>query len=100
VFVVFGSGLIAGLLGSIGQVLGSGTLKTASQIVSWVLPFEALYRDGLHAITETSTLSGFILRLGPLGSSHAAGPFLGPFVALYIVVVVGLALTGLARRDL
>jgi Cu-processing system permease protein len=39
VFMVFGSGLIAGLLGSIGQVLDSGTLKTASRVVSWALPF-------------------------------------------------------------
>ena len=100
VFIVFGSGLVAGLLGSIGQALGSGTLKTASHIVSWALPFEALYQDGLHAITQNTAFAGFILRLGPFGGAHSAGPFLGPFVAIYIVVVVVLALTGLARRDL
>ena len=33
VFMVFGSGLVAGLLGSIGQALGSGTLKTAAHAV-------------------------------------------------------------------
>ena len=100
VFMVFGSGLIAGLLGSIGQVLDSGTLKTASRVVSWALPFEALYQDALHAITENTAFAGFILRLGPFGAAHAAGKWLGPWVAVYAIGVCALALTGFARRDL
>ena len=100
VFMVFGSGLVAGLLGSIGQALGSGTLKTAAHAVSWALPFEALYQDGLHAITENTAFAGFILRLGPFGGANAAGPWLGPWVAVYAIVVGALALTGFARRDL
>jgi Cu-processing system permease protein len=100
VFMVFGTGLVAGLLGSIGQALASGTLKTASHIVSWALPFEALYQDALHRITEDTAFAGFILRLGPFGGAHAAGPWLGPFVAVYAIAVTALALTGFARRDL
>lgn len=100
VFIVFGSGLVAGLLGSIGEALGSGTLKTAAHVVSWALPFEALYQDGLHAITEHTALAGFILKLGPFGGAHAAGAWLGVWVAGYVAAVVGLALAGFARRDL
>ena len=100
VFMVFGSGLIAGLLGSIGEALGSGTLKTASHVVSWALPFEALYQDGLHAITEHTAFAGFILRLGPFGGAHAAGALLAPWVVAYAIVVAALALAGFARRDL
>jgi len=100
VFIVFGSGLVAGLLGSIGEALGSGTLKTASHIVSWALPFEALYQDGLHAITENTAFAGFILRLGPFGGAHDAGPWLGPWVVAYAIAVTALALSGFARRDL
>jgi ABC-2 type transport system permease protein len=101
VFIVFGSGLVAGLLGSIGEALGSETLKSAAHAVSWALPFEALYQDGLHAITEqTAGFASFILRLGPFGGAHAAGPLLGVWVAGYLFVVVALALAGLARRDL
>jgi Cu-processing system permease protein len=100
VFIVFGSGLVAGLLGSIGEALGSGTLKTASHVVSWALPFEALYQDGLHAITENTAFAGFILRLGPFGGAHDAGALLGPWVALYAIAVTALALAGFARRDL
>jgi Cu-processing system permease protein len=101
IFIVFGSGLVAGLLGSIGEALGSGTLKTASHVVSWALPFEALYQDGLHLITEhTSGFASFVLRLGPFGGAHAAGPLLGVWVAGYLLAVAGLALAGFARRDL
>lgn len=101
VFMVFGAGLVAGLLGSIGQALGSGTLKTASHAASWALPFEALYEDALHAITEnTAGFTGFVLRLGPFGGAHAAGPLLGVWVAGYLAVVAALALAGFTRRDL
>jgi Cu-processing system permease protein len=101
IFIVFGSGIVAGLLGSIGEALGSGTLKTASHVVSWALPFEALYQDGLHLITEhTSGFASVVLRLGPFGGAHAAGPLLGVWVAGYLLVVGGAALAGFARRDL
>jgi ABC-type transport system involved in multi-copper enzyme maturation permease subunit len=101
VFIVFGAGLVAGLLGSIGEALGSGTLKTASHVASWALPFEALYQDGLHRITEeTRGFASVVLRLGPFGGAHAAGPLLGVWVAGYLLVLVALALAGFARRDL
>ena len=100
VFIVFGSGLVAGLLGSIGLALGSGTLKSAAHAVSWALPFEALYQDGLHAITEQTAFAGFILRLGPFGGANSAGPLIWLWVAGYLVVIVALALAGFTRRDL
>ena len=51
VFMLFGAGLTAGLLGQIGEALGSRTLDRVADIVSWVLPFEALYQAALAAIT-------------------------------------------------
>jgi ABC-2 type transport system permease protein len=100
-FMVFGAGLVAGLLGSIGQVLGSGTLKTAAHVASWVLPFEALYQDGLHLITEhTAGFTGFVLRLGPFGGAHAAGVWLGVWSTGYLALVAALAFAGFSRRDL
>jgi ABC-2 type transport system permease protein len=101
VFMVFGAGLVAGVLGSIGEALDSGTLKTASHVAAWALPFEALYQDSLHTISEnTSGFATFVLRLGPFGSAHNGGPWLGPWVALYIAGVALLGLAGFARRDL
>jgi Cu-processing system permease protein len=101
VLMVFGAGLLAGLLGSIGDALGSHTLSSAANAASWALPFEGLYRDALRVLVEpVSGVAGAIVRLGPLGGSHDAGPLLLPFVAAYVAVVGALAALAFARRDL
>ena len=98
VFMVFGAGLVAGLLG---QMLESDTLVRVAEISSWTLPFEALYQDGLHAITADETgFTEFALQLGPFGGAQAAGPFLWPWTAAYLLLVGGAALAAFARKDL
>ena len=52
VFMVFGAGLAAGLLGQVGEALSSDTLHDIASIASWALPFEALYQSALHTLTE------------------------------------------------
>jgi ABC-type transport system involved in multi-copper enzyme maturation permease subunit len=101
VFMVFGAGLVAGLLGQIGEVLDSDTLTRVAEISSWALPFEALYQDGLNAITaDESGFTEFALQLGPFGGAQAAGPFLWPWTAAYLLVVGGAALAAFGRKDL
>jgi hypothetical protein len=99
--MVFGAGLLAGLLGSIGDALNSNTLQTISDTGSWALPFEALYRDALRLLVQDIPgVTGQIVQLGPLGGSHDAGPFLLPWIVIYLVL---LALAGaffFGRRDL
>jgi Cu-processing system permease protein len=101
IFMVFGAGLVAGLLGNIGHVLNSHGLVHAAKIAAWALPFEALYQDALRAITQdTSGLTGFLLRLGPFGGAEQGGVALRLWVAAYLAVVGVLAVAGFARRDL
>jgi Cu-processing system permease protein len=101
VFMIFGAGLVAGLLGQIGEALGSESLKTIAQISSWALPFEALYQDGLNGITaETGGFTRAALTLGPFGGAQAAGFWLAPYVIGYLALVAVLALLGFRRRDL
>ncbi|MGH3022285.1 MAG: ABC transporter permease [Gaiellaceae bacterium] len=101
VFMVFGAGLVAGLLGQIGEVLDSDTLTRVAEISSWALPFEALYQDGLQAITADSTgFTEFALQLGPFGGAQAAGPYLWPWTVAYLVLVGGAAYAAFARKDL
>jgi Cu-processing system permease protein len=101
VFMIFGAGLVAGLLGQIGEVLDSETLIRVAEITSWVLPFEALYQDGLNAITaDSSGFTEFALQLGPFGGAQAAGEFLWPWTAAYFLLVGGIALFAFTRRDL
>jgi Cu-processing system permease protein len=101
VFMVFGAGLVAGLLGQIGEALGSETLRNVAETASWVLPFEALYQDGLDAITaDTSGFTEAALTLGPFGGAQAAGAFLWPWTVAYLALVGGAALAAFARKDL
>ena len=101
IFMIFGAGLVAGLLGNIGHVLNSPGLIHAAKIAAWAIPFEALYQDALRAITEkTSGLTGFLLRLGPFGGAEQGGVGLRLWAVAYIVLVGGVAVAGFARRDL
>lgn len=101
VLMLFGAGLVGGLLGQIGDSIHSDTLSSIGTVTSWALPFEALYQSGLHALTsETSGLTGVIVHLGPLGGAQPTGPLLAPWVLGYILVVVSLAGAAFVRRDL
>ena len=101
VFMVFGAGLVAGLLGQIGSALSSDTLTTVADVSTWALPFEALYQNGLAALTaDTVGFTRLALSLGPFGGAQDASALLWPFAAAYLAVVGLLAARGFARRDL
>jgi ABC-type transport system involved in multi-copper enzyme maturation permease subunit len=101
IFMLFGAGLVAGLLGQIGEALNSGRLEQIATVSSWILPFEGLYQDGLNELTiDTSGLTQFALTLGPFGGAQAGGAGLRLWAAAYLVLVGVAALTGFARRDL
>jgi Cu-processing system permease protein len=101
VFMIFGAGLVAGLLGQIGEALNSDSLNTIASTASWALPFEALYQDALNGITaDTQGFTKAALSLGPFGGAQPAGGWLGPFVLLYLAVLAAFALAGFNRKDL
>jgi ABC-type transport system involved in multi-copper enzyme maturation permease subunit len=101
IFMIFGAGLVAGLLGNIGHVLNSPGLIHAAKIAAWAIPFEALYQDALRSITEnTSGLTGFLLRLGPFGGAEQGGVWLRLWAVAYLVLVGAVAAAGFSRRDL
>jgi Cu-processing system permease protein len=100
-FMIFGAGLTSGLLGEIGRVTRSDTIQQIAHYVAWSLPFEALYQAGLHALTSNTTgLTGFVLKLGPFGGAAAAGPGLAAFSLAYVAVVIGAGIWLFQRRDL
>lgn len=101
VFMVYGAGLTAGLLGQIGSAVNSGTLEDISRVASWALPFEALYQAGLHAlVSDTEGLTGIVLQLGPFGGAQAASAAIVPWTLVYVALVLGLAILAFSRRDL
>ena len=101
VFMLFGAGLAAGLLGQIGDALAVETLEDVATVSSWLLPFEALYQAGLHGLTaDTSGITGVIVQLGPFGGAQEAGAGLWVWTAAYLVLVGAGARAAFARRDL
>jgi Cu-processing system permease protein len=101
VLMVYGAGLVSGLLGQIGYALPSQRLQEIGRDASWALPFDALYQGGLHALTSnTNGLTGVIVHLGPLGGAQGGGPTLVAWSAAYVAVVLAATVVGLNRRDL
>jgi ABC-type transport system involved in multi-copper enzyme maturation permease subunit len=101
IFMLFGAGLTAGLLGQIAEALSSDTLSDVSKAASWVLPFEALYQSALSHITQdTFGFTRFAIDLGPFGGAEAFGAALWPYVVVYVAVVGAAALAAFRRRDL
>lgn len=101
VFMIFGAGLVGGLLGQIGEGLGSERLEDIADAVSTALPFEALYQAGLHLIaSDESGLTRAAIQLGPFGGADEAGPGLAVFSMAYVVVLLTMAVAAFKRRDL
>lgn len=101
VFMIVGAGLVSGLLGQVGEAIQSSTLQSVATYTSWALPFEALYQDGLSAITaDTQGLTKVIVDLGPFGGAQDASPLLWLWAAGYVGLLGLLARAGFARRDL
>lgn len=101
VFMAFGAGLAAGLLGQIGEALGVDSLQTVAEVASWILPFEALYQAGLHELTEdVGGATALIVSLGPFGGAQEGGPLLWLWTLAYVALVGAAARAGFARRDL
>jgi hypothetical protein len=101
IFMLFGAGLTAGLLGQIAEALSSDTLENVSRVAAWVLPFEALYQSALNAITaDTFGFTRYAIDLGPFGGAQTFGTGLWPYAFAYCAAVGAGALWAFRRRDL
>jgi Cu-processing system permease protein len=101
VFMLFGAGLTAGLLGTIGHALNSHAIVHASKVAAWALPFEALYQDGLRLISTNATgLTSFLLQLGPFGGAYVHGWGIRLWSVGYLCVALVLAVFAFSRKDL
>lgn len=101
VFMLFGAGLVGGLLGQIGEAIGSETLLTVAERTSWALPFEALYQDALQRLTlDARGATRFAVELGPFGGGQEYGSWLPWWALGYLGGLLVLSAVGFARKDL
>lgn len=101
VFMIFGAGLVGGLLGQIGSALDSESLARIADVATWLLPFEANYQHALYLLTSDSFgLTGVLVELGPFGGADSAGIGLVAWSLAYIAGVIALAVMAFGRQDL
>lgn len=101
IFMVFATGLAAGLLGQIGDALDVDSLTKASSIISWIVPYEALYQNGLYALTsDIGGTAGVIVQLGPFGGASDVSAAIWPWAIVWSTAVMALAALAFSRRDL
>ena len=101
IFMIFGAGLTAGLLGQIGEALDSNRLESISRTASHILPFEALYQAGLNELTSNTTgLTKVAINLGPFGGAESIGAGTLVWTGLYAAAAIAIAVYSFARSDL
>jgi Cu-processing system permease protein len=100
VFMLFGAGLTAGLLGQIAEAIGSDNLDTVARVTTWALPFEALYQAGLSELTaDTVGFERLAIDLGPFGGAQSGGLGLWLWSLAYLAAVGVIATAAFNRRD-
>jgi Cu-processing system permease protein len=99
VLMAYGAGLVAGLLGEIAKAFTARTLSDIANGVSYLLPFEALYRDSLARLSPAGPL-GQLVQLGPLGGAQNGGIGLWLYTLVYVSGCAALAVWAFARSDL
>ena len=78
--MAYGAGLLAGLLGAIGDAIPSPTLQHIASTGPGPCPTRRSTATRCACSSRTSPASpGAIVQLGPLGGSHDAGPLLVPW---------------------
>ena len=100
-FMLYGAGLVSGLLASIAAALGTQTLQTIAHDMAIALPFEGLYQAALHALGSNQTgVTRVLVNLGPFGASSAGTLPFELWSAAYLAIVALVATVAFERRDL
>ena len=104
--VLFGLGWMAGVFAVVGRFFDAGPLVTASEASRWLLPSDGLWRGAIYGLEPPAVIFVTLGRAGPAAAANpffAAAPPPAEFVAwsaVWVVIVLGLAVISLRRRDL
>jgi Cu-processing system permease protein len=100
-FMIYGAGLVSGLLASIGTALNAHTVLTISHDITIVLPFEGLYEAAVHAFASNAAgLARIVVNLGPFGAAQAGSTVFYLWAVVYFGLAAIIATVGFERRDL
>jgi ABC-type transport system involved in multi-copper enzyme maturation permease subunit len=98
---LFGATWVAGVVGGVGDALGNAGVARVGTVSRMLLPTDGLWRGAMHAFQDPSAL----LSLGQggqafpfLSTTSLSGAYLG-WVAVWVLLVGGLAALAFSRRD-
>jgi ABC-type transport system involved in multi-copper enzyme maturation permease subunit len=104
--VLFGLGWMAGVFAGIGRFFDAGPLVAAADASRWLLPTDGLWRGTIYGLEPPLVV---LVAIGRGGAAADANPFFAAsapplaFVAwsaVWVAIVLGLAVVSLSRRDL
>lgn len=102
--VAFGLAWLAGVLGGVGRALGADALSTAGTVVGTLLPSDGLWRGVVYGLEPP-----ILLAMMAQTKASLANPFFSPtppplpflaWCATWLVLVLGLAIVSLRRREI
>jgi Cu-processing system permease protein len=100
-FMLYGAGLVSGLLASIGAALNAHTVQTISRDMTIALPFEGLYEAAVHAFASNAAgIARIAVNLGPFGAAQAGSTLFYFWAVVYFGLAAVIAAMGFERRDL
>ena len=94
---------VAGVVGGVGSGLGNASVARVGSVSRVLLPTDGLWQGAMHALQDPSVFSTFggtdVDAFPFLSASSLSVPYL-LWAALWVAMVLGLATTTFARRDL
>ncbi len=96
-FMLYGIAFLGGWVEQIGSLLDSSAAVNIGIITSLILPSEALWRRGAY-LMQPALIRG--LPTNPFGTASVPSPAMVIYAAIYVVILLGVALWIFSRRDL
>jgi ABC-type transport system involved in multi-copper enzyme maturation permease subunit len=102
--VAYGLAWMAGVLGKIGLEIGTSSLVTVSDAVRYVLPTDALWQGVVYGLEPSFVINAVgdnvVARSSPFFSSTPPSMAIVAWSAIWLVLVLVLAVNQLRRREL
>jgi ABC-type transport system involved in multi-copper enzyme maturation permease subunit len=99
---LFGATWVAGIVGNVGVAIHNDSVAKVGTVSRVLLPTDGLWRGAMHAIQDPSALRTFGDFEGSafpfLSQSSLSGVYLG-WVAVWVLIIGGLAALSFSRRD-
>lgn len=104
--VAFGLAWMGGIMGAVGDVLNNDVLRTAGTIAHFLVPSDVLWRGAIFALTPPASVldaagpAARAFTVSPFSAASAPAPAFLVWSALWVVLVLGIGVVLLRRREL